>query len=179
MKIYVVLFIGALFFVISQRFFELKIAKRNTRRLLNGGAAEFGRNHYWVLILLHTLFFASLIGEAFIRGVSIASAWPLYLAVFLFAQFVRIWVIRTMNGRWTTRVIVIPGEQRIHRGPFRFFHHPNYIVVAIEIFTLPMLFNFYITAIIFTILNATVLFAVRLPVETRALRFFSSDSIRN
>lgn len=100
-------------FVIAQRCFELRIAKRNTTLLLKKGAIEFGKNHYWVLVSFHTLFFLSLIAEATLRTVHLSTYWPFFLSVLLLAQAGRIWTIRTLNGRWTTRIIVLPGKKLV------------------------------------------------------------------
>ena len=164
-------FILLVSFVVVQRIVELRIADRNTKILLKNGGLEFGKKHYWVLVLLHTLFFLSLITEAFFRTVHFQTYWPYILTIFLLAQVGRIWVIRTMNGRWTTRIIVLPGKNLVDRGPFRILPHPNYFIVAIEIFTLPFLFKLYWTACIFSVLNAVVLLVIRIPEENRALRW--------
>ena len=92
-----------------------------------------------------------------------------YFLVFLLAQAGRVWVISSMGGRWTTRIIVLPGEKLVRRGPFRFVSHPNYCVVALELAFLPLAFGHWATALLFTILNALVLLGVRIPAENKAL----------
>src|SRR3546814_2606888 len=52
--------------------------------------------------------------------------------LFLLLQVGRFWVLRTLGTRWTTRVIVLPGEPLVTGGPFRFVRHPNYVIVAAE-----------------------------------------------
>jgi methyltransferase len=158
-------------FVICQRLWELRVAKLNTSALLRKGGIEFGRSHYWLLVTLHSLFFVSLISEAYIRGITFTSLTPLYFLIFLCAQAARLWVIFSLNGRWTTRIVVLPGEKLIRRGPFRYVSHPNYIVVAIELAILPLTFGLTITAAAFTILNALVLLYVRIPSENKALKW--------
>ena len=71
----------------------------------------------------------------------------------------------------TTRVIAIKGERLISGGPFRFLPHPNYTIVAIELAALPLTFGLYLTAGLFTVLNALVILGIRLPVERRALQW--------
>ncbi len=170
-------FIALVFFLVVQRMVELRIAHRNTTKLLENGGLEFGKDHYWVLVLLHAGFFGSLLLEGFSRSIHASAVWPIYLGVFILAQAGRVWVIRTMNGRWTTRIIISPGAPLVSNGPFRILSHPNYAIVALELFTIPMLFNLYWTAALFTVLNAVVLIAIRIPEETRALRSFGSSSV--
>lgn len=159
------------FLVITQRLIELAIAKRNTARLLSIGAIEFGANHYWLLVSMHSLFLLSLLSEYLYRGQLLSPFWIQLLIIFLLAQVVRIWVILTMRGRWTTRILVIKGEKLVRRFPFSIMPHPNYTVVCIEILVLPLIFNLYATAIIFTLLNAIMLLFIRIPEEQKALHW--------
>ena len=79
-------------------------------------------------------------------------------------------ILASLGARWTTRIIVVPGETLLRRGPYRFVRHPNYLLVAAEIAVLPMVFGLPGYALVFSILNATVLF-VRIRAEERALHF--------
>jgi methyltransferase len=92
-----------------------------------------------------------------------------WLAAFIGLQVLRLWVLATLKERWTTRIIVIPGAPLIKAGPYRFMHHPNYAIVAGEIFTLPMAFGLTAFAVVFSLLNAGIL-AIRIRAENRALR---------
>jgi methyltransferase len=83
-------------------------------------------------------------------------------------QFLRVWVIATLGERWTTRIIVVPGEARVRRGPYRYIAHPNYVIVAAEIIALPMALGLPWIALVFTLLNAAVLW-VRIRAEAKAL----------
>lgn len=155
---------------ILQRLYELKVARKNTQALLARGALEFGADHYWMMVALHVLFFVGMGLEAFMRGIHPPVLyWPILLMVYITAQLGRIWVMKTMNGRWTTRILVIAGEKLITHGPFRYMDHPNYTIVAVEILVLPLIFGLTYSAIAFSILNAALLVFVRLPEERRAL----------
>ena len=169
------MFFWILFLLIAtQRLIELWIAKRNTERLLSLGAQEFGRSHYWLLVSIHTLFFLSLLVEFLYRGHTRSEFWLPLLTIFIFAQAVRVWVIGSMKGRWTTRILAIKGERLVHSGPFSLFSHPNYAIVCIEILVLPLIFNLFTTAIVFSLLNAFALLFVRIPVEEKALAWIQS-----
>ena len=93
--------------------------------------------------------------------------WP-WLALFLALQPLRLWVIATLGARWTTRIIVVPGAQRITRGPYRLIRHPNYLVVTIEIATLPLAFAATAIAVVFSLANAALL-CHRIRIEEAAL----------
>jgi methyltransferase len=81
----------------------------------------------------------------------------------------RLWVIGTLKGRWTTRIIVLPGAPLVRSGPYRFLAHPNYVVVAGEIAVLPLAFGMPAYAAVFSLLNTAVLY-VRIKAENEALR---------
>ena len=90
------------------------------------------------------------------------------MGLFTGLQLLRIWVLATLGGRWTTRVIVLPGAPLVSGGPFRFLRHPNYTVVVGEIAVLPLVFGLVGVAVIFSLLNAAMLW-VRITSEARAL----------
>jgi methyltransferase len=94
------------------------------------------------------------------------------LVLFIILQIARFWVLATLGRRWTIRVIAIPGEHLVSRGPYRLLRHPNYAVVGGEIAIVPLALGLPLYALVFSILNAAVL-AVRIPVEDRALGFGS------
>ena len=164
------LFIIVISFVILQRIIELAIAKRNEKWLISRGAVEYGREHYKYIVMLHVGFILSLIAEYFLRGryLELNLLNYSFLVIFILLQFLRIWVISSLGRYWCTRVYRIPGESLINKGIYRYFKHPNYIVVVGEILVLPLIFNLYFIAVIFTILNALML-SVRIRVENKAL----------
>ncbi len=155
--------IALLAFVTLQRLVELPIARANTARLLASGAHEVAPGHYPLIVALHLTWLATLWW--------IAPGLPLhlgFLTLFALIQIARIWVLRTLGQRWTTRIIVVPGAPLVTRGPYRFVNHPNYLVVTAEIAVLPLVFGLWQVALIFSMLNAAIL-NVRIRAENRAL----------
>jgi methyltransferase len=159
--------IAILIFVTLQRGAELVLARRNTARLRARGAVEVAPGHYPLLIALHAAWLAGL----WIAAASGLTAGPglALLAIFVVLQGLRLWVLATLGPRWTTRILVMPGEPLIRRGPYRFLNHPNYAVVIGEIFILPMAFGLVWYAMVFSLLNGLLLY-VRVSTEDRALR---------
>lgn len=158
--------------VTAQRFAELVIARRNTAALIARGAREIGESDYPLIVAVHAAWLTSLWLMAPLQPI----LWPL-IAVYALLQGLRIWVLATLGRSWTTRIIVLPGEPLVTRGPFRFLRHPNYAVVAGEIAVLPLAFGLVGTAIIFTILNAAIL-RVRIRSENRALARINAPTLR-
>jgi methyltransferase len=154
--------------VTVQRLGELALSRYNTSKLLARGATEVGAGHYPLIVSVHAAWLIAL--WIWGRGESVNLV---VLALFIALQGLRIWVIATLGARWTTRIIVLPGEPLVASGPYRYLSHPNYVVVAAEIATLPLALHLPVLALIFTGLNAAVL-AIRLRVETRALSVSAS-----
>jgi methyltransferase len=155
--------------VVLQRLIELRIAKCNEKWMKQQGAIEFGVEHYRCMVLMHILFFICLIIEKVYWNRGLSYLWPILFSVFLVAQIIRIWVISSLGRYWNTKIIVLRDAKVVQKGPYRYIKHPNYFVVAIEIIVVPLLFNLYITASLFTILNAIILM-IRIPEEEKALK---------
>jgi methyltransferase len=149
--------------VTLQRLGELVLARHNTRALLARGGIEFGARHYPLIVAVHAAWLIVLWILGRDQEVDL-----LALALFIVLQGLRVWVLTTLGARWTTRIIVLPGEKLVAAGPYRYLSHPNYMVVAGEIAVLPLALHLPVIAMIFTILNVFVL-AIRIRAETRAL----------
>lgn len=153
--------------VALQRTAELAYAQRNLRALLAAGGVEHGAGHYPLLVGLH----ASWLAAIFLLVPAGAAIQPLWLVVFLLLQAARIWVLAALGRFWTTRVIALPDTPLVTGGPYRFCKHPNYAVVAGEIAVLPLVFGAWRIALIFTLLNAVLLWwRIRVENATLALR---------
>jgi methyltransferase len=151
-------------FVAAQRLAELWLANRNTRALLAAGGEEHGAGHYPLFVLLHGGWLIAMAGA--VSGDTLVH-WPL-IALFLLLQLGRLWVIRSLGRYWTTRVISVPDAPLVSRGPYRWLRHPNYLVVALEIPTLPLAFGFWWIAAVFGVLNLLLL-GYRIRFEDRVL----------
>ena len=153
-----------------ERVLELIVSARNARWALERGGRESGRGHFPPMVALHTgLLLACaaeplLAGRPFLAWLSIPAA-----ALALAAQGLRWWCIGALGRRWNTRILVVPGLPLVARGPYRFLPHPNYVVVALEGVVLPLAGSAWVTALVFTVLNAVLLLGFRIPAEERAL----------
>ena len=159
--------IAILGFVTAQRLIELPIARANTARLLAAGGREVAPVHYPLIVAMHAAWLVCLWVFALGRPIDV----PL-LILFGIVEIARVWVLRSLGNRWTTRIIIVPGEQLVARGPYRFVDHPNYLVVAAELLILPLVFGLWQVALIFSLLNALIL-TVRIRAENRALESLS------
>lgn len=155
--------------ITGERLAELIVSKRNWEWSRERGGTEVGAGHYPAMVALHTALLAGCLIETFAlhRPFIPALGWPM-LAVVVAAQALRWWCITTLGPQWNTRVIVVPGASRVSGGPYRFVSHPNYVAVVAEGIALPLVHTAWVTAAVFTALNA-VLLRSRITVENRAL----------
>jgi methyltransferase len=151
-------------FVIAQRLIELAYDRRNTRWLLAHGGVEVGAVQYPFFIALHTAWIVSM--AVLISPATVPNWW--LLGIYALLQPARVWIIAELGRYWTTRVITVPGAPLIRSGPYRFVRHPNYVLVCAEIAILPLAFYAVELAIVFSILNASLL-SWRIRVEERVL----------
>ncbi len=164
-----VLYTAFIALVAAGRLIELRVAKRNLRALLARGGVEVAPEHYRWMVLLHTLFLLAcplevwLLDRPFLTWLGI----PMLLLAVL-AAGLRLWVIRILDGRWTTRIVVLPQVTPVTGGPYRFLRHPNYLAVITEMLALPLIHTAWLTAIVFSLLNAWLL-RVRIRAEEAGL----------
>jgi len=151
-------------FVLFQRLAELWLSRTNARRLLAKGGVEHGAEHYPWLVILHAGWLVALVvsvpAEAEIDG--------FWLALFVLLQAARFWVLMTLGESWTTRIITVPRRPLVRSGPYRYLRHPNYAVVAGEIAVLPLVFDRWLIALVFSLANAVLLYE-RIRIEDAAL----------
>lgn len=154
-------------FLTVQRLLELRVARANERWAREQGATEYGRGHYPLFFVLHPTWMLLTLLEGRRAGGRVN--W-VALALFVLAQPLRYWVIQTLGRYWNTRILIVPGGERVTGGPFRYLRHPNYAVVALEMAAAPLAVGAWRTALAYTLLNAALILLVRLPAEERALR---------
>jgi methyltransferase len=150
-------------FVTLQRLSELVMARRNTKELMARGAIEHGASHYPVMVLLHASWLAGL----WYFGWNATIIWPLMMLYILLQGF-RVWILATLGRRWSTRILTVPGETLVARGPYRFIRHPNYALVLLEVPLLPLALGLNGFALLYGVLNIAML-AWRISVEEKAL----------
>ena len=165
----VILFTVLMVFTAIERLIEVRVSNRNAEWSLEQGGVEYGKSHYPFMVVLHTAFLFSCVGEVWLYDAPFIPAlgYPALLLA-LACQGLRWWCITTLGPRWNTRVIVVPNLPRITGGPYRFINHPNYVVVALEGLALPLVHSAFTTALAFTVLNAG-LMVVRIRCENAAL----------
>ncbi len=164
--IYFIIFISI---VALQRISELILSNKNEHYLKSQDAVEYDREGYKYIVIMHNLFFVSLILEFIFVKRELSQFWHILLIIFICTQILRYWAIFTLGKRWNTKILVLPNSDLIQSGPYKYLKHPNYTAVIIEIAVIPLLFSCYYTAIIFSILNLIVL-KRRVRIEEESLK---------
>lgn len=152
-----------------ERLAEMVVAKRNAAWSFERGGIETGRGHWPFMVVLHIGLLVGVLAEVWLLDRPFVPwlGWSM-LALVIGAQALRWWCIATLGRQWNARVIVVPGAARVTSGPYRWMRHPNYVAVVVEGVALPLLHTAWISALVFTLLNAVVLTA-RLRAEEQAL----------
>ena len=165
MTAYVLLIVA----IAIERIVELVVSKRNWTWSRDHGGTEIGGGHYPVMVVLHVGLLVGCLVEPILadRPFIPALGWPM-LAVVVAAQVLRWWCITTLGPQWNTRVIVVPGAPRVTGGPYQLIPHPNYVAVVVEGIALPLVHTSWVTALVFTVLNAALL-RTRIRIENTAL----------
>jgi methyltransferase len=151
------------------RLVELRISKRHQAEMGARGAAKVDEPRFRWMVLLHT---AVLLGAA-LEVVLLKRPFIPWLAapmfvIFLVANAVRWWVIRTLGEHWNVQVMDSTRLGVVTSGPFRYVRHPNYAAVFAEMLALPLIHTAWITATVGTIAHIGVL-SQRLSTEERVL----------
>ncbi len=153
--------------IILLRIVELIVSRNNEKWLLRYGAIEYGKKHYPYMVAMHALFFISLIFEHNTQQMEVYN--PSLFIIYIILIISKIWVISLLGKFWSTKIYHIAGIPTIKKGAYKYVKHPNYMIVIAEIIVIPLTFNLYYTAVIFSILNAMMLY-VRIREENRALQ---------
>ena len=164
------IFVAFVVLVALERLAKLRLSQRNERQLRKLGAREHAAEHFIAMQLLHTLWLVSVVLEVTLLRPPF-QLWVGALAALCFGvgQCLRYAAIHALGGRWSVRVLTLPGAAPVAKGVYRYMRHPNYLGVVLEIAALPLMHSAWRSAVIFSLANA-VLLAVRIRKEEYALR---------
>jgi len=169
MELSVIAYLALLLLVALLRIVELQISRRHQREMVEHGAAKVNDPRFRLMVLLHT---GVLVGAAvevvFLHRPFIPILAAVFFLIFLAANAVRWWVIRTLGEHWNVQIMNSTGLGVVTTGPFRYVRHPNYAAVFVEMLVLPLIHTAWITAIAGSLAHLVVL-SQRLSTEERVL----------
>lgn len=169
MELSVIAYLVLLLAVALLRIYELRISRRHQREMVRRGASKVADPRFRWMVLLHTCILLGAAAEVIFLH---RPFYPVFAAVcftiFLAANGVRWWVIRTLGEHWNVQVMNSTAMGVITTGPFRYVRHPNYAAVFVEMLVLPLIHCAWITAVAGSIAHVLVL-SQRLSTEERVL----------
>jgi methyltransferase len=169
MPLSVMLFLALLLAVAALRIFELRISKRHQQRMTSRGAAKVKDPYFRWMAMFHTLVLIGAAAEVvFLRRPLLPALAAPMVVLFLTANLVRWWVIRTLGEHWNVQVVDSTKLGFVASGPFRYVRHPNYAAVFVEMIALPLIHAAWITALAGAVAHIIVL-SLRLSVEDPVL----------
>jgi methyltransferase len=151
------------------RLIEMGVSRRRQRALAARGVVKLAEPHFRRMVLLHGGVLAGaalevwLLGRPFIPALGI----PM-IALFILANLLRWWVIRTMAEHWNVQVMNSIALGVVTDGPFRWIRHPNYLAVFVELLAAPLIHTAWLTALIGGLVHILVL-RRRIAVEEAVL----------
>jgi len=176
MELSVKAYLGLLVVVALLRIYELQISHRHQRAMVSHGAQKVVDPRFRWMVLLHIGVLLGSASEVVLLG---RPFYPVFasvcFALFLAANVVRWWTIRTLGEHWNVEVMNSTSLGVITTGPFQYVRHPNYAAVFLEMLALPLIHSAWITAGVGSSAHALVL-SSRLRTEERVL--FSNPQYR-
>lgn len=139
----------------AQRLLELYLNRRNTRILEGRGGYLVEDDLYTPIVGLHVAFFVAVAAEWALSPFTFGLGWWTWiaLAVFVVGQVLRFWSMVTLEERWTTRIVVVPGEAPVTDGPYASLDHPIYLGVSLELLAFPLMLGLPVTAVVAFLVN--------------------------
>jgi len=158
---------------VGERIGELFLSRRNRALMASRGFAQREPlTSLGFMTAMHTAWLLSTLAESSLLPTQLP-AWISLTAAAIFCatQLLRFWTLRTLGTHWNVSVMTDSSSAPafVSDGPYRFIRHPNYLVVVLEIFSLPLVGGAIFSSLIFSALNAGVLF-FRIRLEEQHLR---------
>jgi methyltransferase len=143
--------------VVLLRVVELWFSRRHQVRLLAAGGKKVAESFYPLMVVVHAGLFVASALEVWLYQRPFVPALGLpMLSLLALCLAGRIWVWRSLGEQWNVQV-VISTQPVVDWGPYRYVRHPNYCIVIVEMFALPLVRSAFFTALVFSILNAAIL----------------------
>ncbi len=161
---YFALLVGVAFLRVA----ELRVSRRHQRRLLASGGRKVAEPIYPLMVALHTGLFVASALEVWLcqRPFVPVLGWTMLVLLGLCLAG-RLWVWCSLGEQWNVQVVV-SAQPVVDWGPYRYVRHPNYSIVIVEMFALPLVHSAYLTALVSSLLNAAILWQ-RIRCEEAAL----------
>lgn len=160
--------IAAAILIVGAMAVESRISWSHEARLRARGAIEPADDVWRAMSVVYPIGFVAMFVESGMGG---GPSWRMFaagLAIWIAAKLLKAWVIGSLADRWSFRVLVLPGEPLVTRGPYRWMRHPNYLAVAGELAGAAVMLAAPLSGTVFTLVFLEIM-RRRIQVEERAL----------
>lgn len=154
--------------VVATLAIESLLSWRNERRLRARGAIEAPGDVWALMAAVYPTSFAAMFAEGTLRGGPAPDTFAAGLALWVLAKALKSWAILSLGGRWSFRVLVLPGASLVTHGPYRWMRHPNYVAVAGELAATAVMMGAPVTGVVFTLAFIAIM-RRRVRIEERML----------
>jgi methyltransferase len=148
---------------------EAARAWRNERIQTGRGAIEATGDVYPIMRFAYPAAFLAMLAERTFRGPATIPTVVAGVVVFAAAKALKWSAIHALGRSWTFRVLVVPHDTLVTRGPYRYLQHPNYVGVVGELAGAALMTGAQVAGPIALIVFAALL-VKRIRVEERALK---------
>lgn len=161
---------GLILFYILQRLSEMILSKTNEAWLRRfHDAVEIDKKESKLMKVFHVSWFVALIIEAnYHQSFQPPQISLIIYAILAFCLAVRLHSMSKLKQFWTIKVLEMKSPHIVTDGLYRYIRHPNYLIVIVEIFLIPLLFKAYWTMALFTLGNFFIL-SKRISAEESSL----------
>lgn len=147
---------------------EARRAATNERAQRARGGVEAAGDVYQAMSVAYPLAFLAMVAEGTMRGGPTRAFLLIGVVLFLAAKTLKWSAILALGRSWTFRVITVPRDALVTRGPYRVFRHPNYVAVIGELAGVALMSGALVMGPLAT-LGFGALILKRIAVEERAL----------
>lgn len=119
--------------VLLMMLIELRVSLGNERALRARGASAPPDPAYNGMRVVYPATFVAMGIEGAFSAPSPGGLVLAGVAVFVLGKLLKVWAITALGPFWTYKVLVIPGETLVTRGPYAWMRHPNYVGVVGEL----------------------------------------------
>jgi len=139
------------------RLIELWFSAQHQVRLLAEGSVKIREPLYPLMVTVHLGLFVGSAIEVILyhRPFMLWLGGPMLILLILCVTG-RVWVWRSLGEQWNVQIMT-STRSIVDTGPYRYVRHPNYTIVIVEMFALPLVHTAYITALMCSMANAFVL----------------------
>jgi len=139
------------------RFVELWFSSRHQTQLLSEGATKLREPLYPLMVTVHLgLFIGSALEVILCHRPFIPWSGGPILVLLALCLVGRAWVWQSLGEQWNVQIMT-SAHPIVDSGPYRYVRHPNYTIVIVEMFALPLVHGAYVTAVLCSLANALVL----------------------